>query len=194
MLAAGGQTRQIVEATTEQAKAATENAKTTRDAYIAAQRAWVGPTTARINGDFALDKPLKIEISYLNTGREPAIDFAETAEAFESTSVEEANGISMAKINSFFKGCREAKVTQGGTVVFPSSGGFNPSGQVLTITKPDSFLNQSMISGDSTIVVDGCFLYRSVGIIHHSYFCYFYRANITDRNSLNICQNGNGAD
>lgn len=194
MQAAGRQTQQITEATTEQARAATENAKTTRDAYVASQRAWVGPTTAKINGDFALGKPLKIEVGYLNTGREPAIDFAQTAEAFESNPIDEANGISMAKINSFFKGCREANVTHGGTVVFPSSGGFSPSGQILTVIKPDSFLNQSMISGDSAIIVDGCFLYKSISIVHHSYFCFFYRANVTDRNGLNICQSGNGAD
>ncbi len=194
MQTAGIQTNRIIEATTEQAKAATENAKTTRDSYIASQRAWVGPTTARITGDFALDKPLKTEISFLNTGREPAINFIDTADIFESTPTEDANGISMAKINAFFKGCREANAAQGGTVVFPSSGGISPSGQTLTITKPASFLNQSMIAGDSTIIIDGCFVYRSIDVIRHSYFCYFYRGNVTDRNSLSICENGNGAD
>ena len=200
MKSAGEQTKQLIEANgqladaaNKQATAAAENAKTAHDAYIASQRAWVGPNNAKIDGEIAIGKPFSIIVEYLNTGREPAVNFIYTTDAFASTAEEEAAGISLAKVNAVFKGCREAQVVSGGSVVFPSTGGFG-AGQNLTLTQPDSFVDQNIIDGSTTIVVDGCFLYRSIGLIRHSYFCYFYKSKTTKPSNLNICQNGNGAD
>ena len=90
---------------------------------------------------------------------------------------------------------REAQVANGGSVVFPSAtNGFGGGIQNLTFTKPDSFVDQNMIDGNTTIIVDGCFIYKSIGLIRHSYFCYFYKSKTTKPSNLNICQNGNGAD
>jgi hypothetical protein len=201
MKGAGEQTKQLIEAngklaeaTSKQAAAASENAKTAHDSYVASQRAWVGPTNAKIDGEIAVDKPLKIAINYVNTGREPAITFLSTADAFLSAADDETSGITLAKVNADFKGCRDASVTNGGTVVFPSTGGISPSGQTLTITKSADFVTQAVIDGDTIIVADGCFLYKSIAIVRHSYFCYFYKSKQTDISSLNICRNGNGAD
>lgn len=201
MKSAGEQTKQIIEANgklaeaaSKQADAAAENAKTAHDSYVASQRAWVGPTNAKIDGDIAVGKPLSIVINYLNTGREPAINFVYTGDAFTSTPNEDSSGTTFAKINADFAGCRKAQLTGGGSVIFPSAGGLTPSGQSLTITKPDSFVEQNVIDGINTVVADGCFLYKSIGIVRHSYFCYFYNAKQTKAAALNICQNGNGAD
>ncbi len=201
MKSAGTQTKQLIdanaklaEAANKQASAAAENAKTAHDSYIASQRAWVGPTNAKIDGEIAVSKPLSIVIDYLNTGREPALNFMVTANAFVSSTDEESRGVTMARVNADFKGCRDAQVNSGGTVVFPSTGGITPSGQSLTISKPDTFIDQDIIDGNNTIVVDGCFLYKSIGITRHSYFCYFYRSKLSKVANLSICINGNGAD
>lgn len=176
MQASGEQTKKIIEAANQQAAAANESAKTTRDAYVASQRAWVGPSNAKIDGEIAIGKALKIVVDYLNTGREPALNFIYTIDALTSTLDDEKNGITMAKINAAFTACRESQVINGGSVVFPSTGGINPSGQAVTITTNDSFVDQDIVDGNNIAVVDGCFVYKSIGIVRHSYFCYFYRA------------------
>ena len=198
---AGEQTKQLIEANgklaeaaNKQATAAAENAKTARDSYVASQRAWVGPHNAKIDGDIAIGKPLKVVVEYQNTGREPALNFIYTGDVFDSTDEDETAGITFQKISASFRGCREAELTGGGTVVFPASGGFSSTGQALNITKPEFFVDQDMVDGKKTIVINGCFLYKSVGETRHSFFCYFYRTKISNTSNLNICTNGNGAD
>lgn len=66
MKAAGKQTQKIidansalVDASTKQAAAAVQSAQTARESYLASQRAWVGPTNARITANPELGKDLK---------------------------------------------------------------------------------------------------------------------------------------
>ena len=85
------------------------------------------------------------------------------------------------------------KVGDGGNgqVVFPSTGF---SAYNLTLTIPNQTIDQETIDGDKTLIVQGCFLYRSFKVIRHSYFCYFYRAKTTKPDNLNICTAGHYAD
>jgi hypothetical protein len=179
------------EAADKQANAMNEAVKVSRESLVAAGRAWVGPRNAKISGAIEAGKPGELVIEYANTGREPALNFVYSIDAFSSTNAEEKNGVTIAKINATLKGCKAVERLGGGQVIFPSTGF---SSYNLTSKTADEVFDQEMIDGEKTLIVQGCFLYNSFNIIRHSYFCYFYRAKTTKPENLNICANGHYAD
>ena len=61
----------LADATAKSADAATKQSENSDRSLIEAQRAWVGPQDANIENPVAF-APLKITVSYNNTGRQPA--------------------------------------------------------------------------------------------------------------------------
>jgi hypothetical protein len=51
-----------------------------------------------------------------------------------------------------------------------------------------------LISGDQILTFRGCFTYETLEKAHHTAFCYFYDAKVTDINHLNYCTVGQLAD
>jgi hypothetical protein len=87
--------------------------------------------------------------------------------------------------------CRSRESLSNGQVVFPSTGF---SGYNLRVTPPIQSVTQEMIDGEKTLVVQGCFFYKSFNVVRHSYFCYFYRAKVSKPENINICTAGHYAD
>jgi hypothetical protein len=174
-----------------QAELSRASNKLNRDALIASSRAWVGPTIAGIEGSPEMGKPLKAIVQYANTGREPALNFVYAGDVFTADIADEANGVLTAKVEAYFKGCRAATTLRSGQVVFPTA---TNTANRLTFTTPDAFVDQAVIDGDKTIVVDGCFVYKSFEIVRHSYFCYVFNSKKGKPDALNFCDIGAGAD
>jgi hypothetical protein len=179
------------DAATRQSEIATKQSQNSERALVLAQRAWVGPTIAAIEGPPEIGKPLKVAIQYANSGREPALNFVYADDVFAATAADEANGVISAKVDAYFKGCKAATTLRAGQVVFPTVGNTTNN---LGITTNEEFVDQAIIDGEKTIIVDGCFVYRSFDIVRHSYFCFFFNNKNTKRDSLNYCANGAGAD
>jgi hypothetical protein len=162
-----------------------------RDALVASSRAWVGPTIAKIEPAPEIGKPLKISIQYANTGKEPALNFVYTADVFTASAADEANGVSTAKVEAYFKGCRAATNLRSGQAVFPT---VSYSANNLSLTSVDGFVDQAILDGETTVIIDGCFAYKSFDVIRHSYFCFFFNSKKGKPDALNYCDNGAGAD
>jgi len=175
----------------KQANALSEAAKVSRENMIAAERAWIGPRNAKIEGTIEVGKPFEIIVEYANSGREPELDFIYTLDAFQETAEDETNGVALAKIRAYLKGCQAIQSLSGGQVVFPSTGF---SSYNLSTAINAEIVDQALVNGDATLIVQGCFLYKSFNIIRHSYFCYFYKAKKTKPANLNICVAGHYAD
>lgn len=178
-------------AATKQSEIATRQADSSDKAVIQAQRAWLGTTSAKLEGTLEAGKPIEVAIAYTNTGREPAINFVYSVEPFVSSDDEERRGTSFARISVALGNCRSAAASSGGQVVFPSTG-FNA--YTLTVKPADQTLDQEVIDGKKTLIVQGCFLYRSFDVVRHSYFCYFYRGKVSKPENLSICAAGHYAD
>jgi len=179
------------EAATEQSKIATRQVESSEKATIQAQRAWVGPTIAKIEVAPEVGKPIRVLIQYTNSGKEPALNFVYTGDIFAASPEDESNNVASAKVEAFFKGCREATNLRSGQVVFPNVG--NAEG-LLTFTSKDEFVDQSLIDGGTTLIAQGCFVYKSFNVIRHTYFCFFFSSKRSKIESLNYCANGAGAD
>ncbi len=179
------------EATDKQADAMNASVEVSRESLIASGRAWVGPRLAKMTSPIEVGKPIELSIEYANSGREPALDFVYSVDGFSSSNAEEKRGTSFARLSIALNNCRATDSVPGGQVVFPSTGF---SAYNLTLTIPNQTIDQETIDGDKTLIVQGCFLYRSFKVIRHSYFCYFYRAKVTKPDNLNICTAGHYAD
>ncbi len=188
--------KKAADATVRAADAATKQSENSDKALAQAQRAWIGPTYARIDGSIEIGKPFSVIIEYLNTGREPGISFAAAGDVFLGTQEEDDRGINLARVEAYFKGCRDANMAKGGQVIFPSVGGGIGGGNRydFTLGVKDSTVDQDFLDGKTILYVDGCLVYRSINVVRHSYFCYFYKSKLSKPASLSICQNGNGAD
>jgi hypothetical protein len=179
------------EAADKQANAMNAAVEVSRQSLVAAGRAWVGPRLAKITGPLEIGKPVELSIEYANTGREPALDFVYSTEAFTSSDAEDKRGTTVAKTILAMQECEAKDSVKQGQVVFPSTGF---SSYNLTITTPNQSFDQETLDGQKTLFVQGCFLYKSFDIVRHSYFCYFYRAKYTKPENLNICVAGHYAD
>jgi hypothetical protein len=172
--------------------------KTTRDALIAANRAWVSPITVSVPS-LPSGQGFDVSIQYQNTGREPALDLL-IAHVINTYSKEEwTNGMAAKSIvenaNSCFKIKKLGERTQ---AAFPSSG-LTGSGYTLKFNTTEEFerikiTSDDIASGDRIFVVQWCFSYLSLNEVHHSTSCNFYQAKISNLPVLNICTVGTDAD
>ena len=74
------QTDKLINASETQAENAKRSVSVARDSVVAAQRAWVGPTTSSIAGTVAIGSPVTVKIGITNSGREPATKFSYAVE------------------------------------------------------------------------------------------------------------------
>lgn len=205
MKSSGEQTGQLIganaklaDAAAKQANAADKQAdamiaavEVSRESLIASGRAWVGPRLAKITSSMEVGKPIELAIEYANSGKEPALDFVYSVDGFPSSNAEEKRGTSFARVSIALYNCRVAESLSAGQVVFPSTGF---SAYNLTSTISNQTFDQETIDVEKTLIVQGCFLYRSFKVIRHSYFCYYYRAKFSKPDNLNICTAGHYAD
>jgi hypothetical protein len=183
------------EATDKEANAMTQNAQAAHDNMIASQRAWLGPLTATINS-VQKDKGFDGIIQYQNTGKEPAVDVFPSAIGKTYSLDEWNNGTAVQDIDSAANSCLAfTELPHGLGVAYPTVGfstyqfHFDTSKGQTPISATDD-----MIAGQAVFKIQGCFIYRTVGGVHHSAFCYFYQANFTTLPNLNICTVGSTAD
>jgi hypothetical protein len=184
--------RQLAEAGGKQAQAAADSAKTAQDNMVASQRAWVGPRNAKSATGPELEKPLDIVIEYQNTGREPALETVVDSDVFVATSEEDNSGLVSKKVDDFISRCKIKWMPTQKGVVFPS--GNTGSAYELTKTLDAEDIDQDVLDGAKSIIIDGCFVYKSAGGIHRSSFCYFFTAKKTKPTNWRICAVGNDAD
>jgi hypothetical protein len=177
------------------ADAATRQSENSDKSLIQAQRAWIGPRNASMTAEPAIGKAIEISIEYQNSGREPALGFTHRVDAFPVTPEEDANGSALNKLRSYMNDCKQANAWEGGSVIYPiSGGGLGGVGYNLTIRLSDTFVDEAITKGDKSVIVQGCFLYRTSNQPHHSYFCYFYKQGVSKIQNLNICAYGHDAD
>jgi len=192
-----GANAKLADAAAKQADAADKQAnamiaavEVSRESLIVSGRAWVGPSQAKITSPIEAGKPIEIFFEYSNTGREPALDFSYSVDGFISSNEEERRGTSSARVFVALNNCKAVRELAPGQVAFPNTGFSNYN---LTAKIPP-ILDQAVIDGEKTLIVQGCFSYRSFKIVRHSYFCFYYRGKTTKPDSLNICTAGHYAD
>jgi len=185
--------RNLANAATQQASAAAISAQTAQDTLLASQRAWVGPTTAKIEGAIEAGKEVKAVVTVVNTGREPGKNLFWDVVGIPTDNIEDTNGIPAFIIRKYIEACFNTPSQYRRQVIFPSTG---LGGGGFTFTTPIGAdkIDDGIVSGTKTLLVQGCLAYDAFGKTHHTAFCYFYNALASKPAVLNICTGGTDAD
>jgi hypothetical protein len=171
----------------------------------ATNRAWLGPVSAH-SEPFEDGKPVKITISFNNTGRLPAtFKFGSGGNFFTRDYWED--GRANAKIDSVKSLCMkglpsvEQAATQQG-LAYPTTGfsSYTVTYESTRTTNNRFVLTQPDLGADHIFAVIGCFVYSDIfgsnkESDHHSFFCYYRDAEAaTDVNQLLFCPSEQAAD
>ncbi len=186
-------TAKAADAAVKQSEIATRQAENSNKAVAQSQRAWVGPRNARSDRSPELNKDFSAIIEYQNSGREPAIETTFDSDIFVATNDTSHLLEATARISKFISECKTRWTPTQATVVFPSVGGFG-GGYQMTKALLGEEVDQVVVDGDKIVFLSGCFVYKSVGEIHRSSFCYYFKAQKTQPANWNICAVGNDAD
>ena len=165
--------------------------RSSQDALAEAQRAWIGPVSAGIDGSLTRNEPLKVVINYSNSGKEPGRDLFYNAAPFLVTTDEDKAGVTRQRVAEYITNCKQTYPNLGATTVFPTTGssGYQARGQV-----DKTNVDWDVIYGVKIVVVPGCFVYRTLNQIHRSAFCFFSQNGTTALTAWSFCPFGNYAD
>ena len=166
-----------------------ESNKLTRDSLIANSRAWISPVNANITSEISKNAPLEFSITYTNSGRSPALDVHPVYSLDKIPSSKLADN----SINDFIEGkdvCEGVDIKPGAQVAYPEL----PDTFIFKVGLP-GWIDDGVISGDTTMLARMCFVYKTMGQVHHTAFCYYYRVGASPANKqMNVCPVGSHAD
>jgi hypothetical protein len=192
MRAVYGPIKDQAEAAKASATAALAQSRNSEKALIQTQRAWVGPRNATLTTEIAIGKLVEANILFENSGHEPAIGFTYAIDFLSELPPPRLNASN--KIQASVDACLSKKDWTGGSVVYPSGVSLGGGGGTLTFKTSDAFVTEAEVKGYESIVIVGCFTYRTFDQEKHSHFCYFFKQGVSKISALNICQNGYAAD
>jgi len=115
---------------------------------IASERAWVGPSNAKIDGAPVAAKPLDVIVEYRNTGREPALngvyDLQHKIGKLEDPTL-------LSEMSEFIGQCKTMWRPNQAQVIYPTTNNeYNLTHRVET-----SEIDDDVVSGESVILVYG---------------------------------------
>lgn len=180
----------LAEAAKKQAEVAADSAQTAHDALISDQRAWVGPVNAKLDGTLKTGEAINVKVVIQNTGREPGLSFKWDPHPFVADQNIDVNQ----KVVAQSEWCMKDDTLESGRVIYPTQTTFGSGAYEYSAEFAPDDINDDVLSGKNIMVVTGCIVYKTVGHIRHSSFCYFFKSGTTKPDHLNICNGGNDAD
>ena len=186
----GIQTDKLIATNLQNAEAANTSAKISSDSLIANNRAWIGTSIAYLSSKPMFGQPADISILYLNTGREPALEFNYDSYSIVSNPQDLERGKTEEFISNYASQCFQKK-TSAGQVVFPSA---NNTWTEMKSPLLQNALSERVIKGEDTLFFLGCFTYLTRNITRHSAFCYYFNSVSSNFARLNFCTFGMKAD
>jgi hypothetical protein len=154
-----------------------------------ANRAWLGPAAMRLSKKPGAGEELRFFLDYQNTGHQPAQDVFYEMDSY-SFNKDMTPGIE-ARAARHIARCKNSQPSDERLTLFPGTGTFEPyrvDKQLAAAAGPRE-----------AIFVDGCFVYRTLGEVHRTAFCFTYdlqngRDDETGKPVMNLCTHGHYAD
>jgi hypothetical protein len=141
-------------------------------AAIATNRAWIAPNSINLFSSLESGTPLKFQIGALNLGREPALGVVYNIQSYGVPYIpEDAVSINFGP-NITCKGLEPTP--RDGIVFYPIQAKMLVP-QIIPDTLEKRQLIEAVMNRKESLVIDGCFAYRTVGEVHTSMFRYFLR-------------------
>jgi hypothetical protein len=147
---------------------------TTKNALKLTERAWISPVNAALQLPIEKGKPVRFNVIFINSGREPAVDV--NYYYVNSTTDSFSDDIDIKTIELGVNTSCDNLMPESGTNIPPSGSSQFATGIWATMDslrgKPPYEVDDKVLNGDRFYVVKGCASYRTFKEIHHSGFCY----------------------
>jgi hypothetical protein len=165
---------------------------TLRETLVAANRAWVTPTSAFIEAPVA-GKTLAFHVRYGNSGKEPATGFVaqEDSDVVDAPAPQALPQVSLYMIlpkNKLQNVCARTHAATDGGVVYPAREDYT----FTAITERP--ITPEIQSGSKLIVVHGCFAYQTFHHERKSEYCFIFLNAAHGDTQGTHCPFGNTAD
>jgi hypothetical protein len=174
----------------EQAEAAKAAATAANDNIIAGNRAWIVPGNVSIQ-QLVAGAQVNAVVNYTNAGHQPAK--LERSLSFRTFTKDDWWSFpSGFVLHSLSNACMSKQDFTPTSIVYPST-----AYQLSTATNESSriYADDKLVSGDTVLAINGCFIYKTFENVHHTAFCYyFHKVSTPDINHLTVCEAGNDAD
>jgi len=163
------------------------------------RRAWIGPINANLLAGLVKDQGIKIDVTYINTGREPWTNFIALAKSIVLSQAAWNNGGAKQFILDYRVARFNVHAIQGTRAAFLTSekSSYVAHADNISDDIPESLrfkASNDLVSGKDFFAIFECFVYHSVSKEHYISVCCSYQAEITDRTHLNIYTVGTDAD
>ncbi|ACK52011.1 hypothetical protein Msil_3102 [Methylocella silvestris BL2] len=168
-----------------------------RDAFVAGQRAWLGPSDAAIE-PLQLKQPVRGVFVYQNGGHQPALHSIGVKGLIFSKEewLDQRSGDPLRKLQ---QQCFSS-IPESSKLAYPSIN-YSLLFDSEKLQETDKFsTSQAMIDGNSVIAFVGCIAYvgfhePSIVNINHASFCFYYQSGVTPSPThLSICNIANFGD
>lgn len=193
------QTVALVEAAIAQANAAKGLTELTGENQAFNRRARIVPSEARIDGNITEAEPVKIEVSFTNSGQEEAKDFSFDIKGFVAISKNWGRGTYDDRLVAERTECMGRNDNKPGMTIFP--GRVSDKTIPVDLARDDLpetekiYWSEKIISGKDIAVLTGCFTYSAAGQRRHTFFCYNSVAAQVNHEVLGLCSRiGHAAD
>jgi hypothetical protein len=168
--------------------------KETRKATIEANRAWIAPYAAAPIGK-TISGSILFEISFWDAGKEPALGLNWNTDSGTKKTPPNLDW-STVKFDRNVT-CDQLFPIPDGPVAYPAAPEQGPYKRRVDSGKKVLF--DSIKDGESVVYVRGCVVYKTMGIIGRSAFCWIFDPIIPDANGYvsghaNLCESGSFAE
>jgi hypothetical protein len=180
------------------------NAKKATDA---ANRAWIAPVNIGFPGTTVAGKPIRLDITVDNVGKEPARDVQKNF-VFRPFPISAMKDGSAMNVVAKSDACKDLMPSPQALVIYPGGektfhaswypaniaytppSGTPPFGATpMTLDTYNAFMN-----GKQALVVQACVAYTSLGKRRYSAFCHYYVPGYSKGDEFNSCDKGNYTD
>jgi hypothetical protein len=159
-------------------------------AAVAGSRAWVAPEQMTLGSAVESGLPLKYQVRIVNPGREPALGLVWNVTPTGVPYIPEGAASNSIKFKPNFTCSSLEPSATDGMVLYPSG----PTNYWVPLDLPNTAENRQLLDDvmkkAKSLVVDGCFAYRTGGEKHTSAFRFFLR-DVSNRSSLVTHKDGN---
>lgn len=167
--------------------------QTLHKTLVTANRAWLAPLEARLDGEIVDGETVKVKLSVINTGRGPAFDVIARGGLYTFSALDfEPKGLDF--IDAAKEGCAlEYYPRRNRPVYFPQN--VYPIHADESAAFPGQPIrgDDALRNGEKVLTAHGCVAYRTFDNPRHSMFCYFFRKGVNPA-KLEICPRGHYAD
>jgi len=145
------------------------------NATLSASRAWIDPEQLGLDSSVESGLPLRYHIRVVNSGKEPATEVVWKVNPYGAPYIPEGGSFDESALgkNETCAGLHANPAT--GIVLYPTAAPTHVIPMVMENAPENLSILEKVRERNQSLIIDGCFVYRTAGAEHFSSFRFFLR-------------------